>query len=357
MKTKAKVKKNGNKQLNRAKKSKNDEFYTRIEDIELELCHYTQHFNGKIIYMNADDPTVSNFFRYFTLKFNDLGLKKVIATCYKNRDIDLFSQNNDEHAIAIIYEGTKNSTGIPNKSDFKTIELQGDGDFRSEESIAFLKEADIVVTNPPFSLFRSYIAQLYEYNKKFIIIGSMNAITYKEIFPLIMENKLWLGINNGTKTYIVPDGYELKNSFIGTDGKKYITMGNTCWYTNLDHGYRHRKLELMSMQTNLKLNTRIINNKYAYRKYDNYDAIEVPYVSAIPSDYDGIMGVPISFLDKYNPEQFEILGLDDHRIKPPNWRGRGPEINGKSVYRRIIIKHKKQTKGDNDENNGKENQN
>lgn len=210
------------------------------------------------------------------------------------------------------------------------IDLKGDGDFRSEESIAFLKEADLVVTNPPFSLFREYVAQLIEYDKKFLIIGNMNAITYKEIFKLIKENKLWLGYCSGGQEFQVPETFSRANSYVGTDGNRYAKFGNICWYTNLTHKKRNEILETVAKY-----------DPNLYPKYDNYDAIEVSKVRDIPLDYDGIMGVPVTFLDKYNPQQFKILGMDDHRCEYPTWRGRGPDLNGKSIYRRIIIKNKK----------------
>ncbi|NCA94262.1 MAG: DNA methyltransferase, partial [Sphingobacteriia bacterium] len=216
-----------------------------------------------------------------------------------------------------------------------------------DECVELLKESDIVVTNPPFSLFREYVKQLFDYKKKFVIIGNMNAITYKEIFPLIKDNKMWLGAtgNGSDMVFAVPNGAEIaegdrqKAARLGYVGD-YTRLGNSCWYTNLDHGRRHRPLPLMTMADNKKFNKQIQKNENSYQKYDNYDAIEVPYTNAIPSDYEGVMGVPISFLDKYSPEQFEILGLDDHRLQFPKWRGRGPDLRGKAVYRRVIIRHK-----------------
>jgi hypothetical protein len=215
--------------------------------------------------------------------------------------------------------------------------LKEDGDFRSEECIKLLKKADIVVTNPPFSLFREYVAQLFEYGKQFLIIGNMNAITYKEVFPKIKENKMWLGVFSGAKKYLIPDGVNFKRSNIevGEDGKRYAKMGNTVWFTNLDHGRRHQPLNLMTMEENKKFNSKVKKSKTIYKKYDNYNAIEVPFTDVIPSDHEGVMGVPISFLDKYNPDQFEIIkfrhGAD----------GKDLAINGKTPYFRILIKHKK----------------
>lgn len=223
-----------NTNLQSAKKAKKDEFYTQLSDIERELKHYKDHFKDKVVYCNCDDPWVSNFFRYFSFKFETLGLKKLITTCYKNQDINLFSQNDSETAIYLEYEGEKKDNKVPKIEDIGIKHLKGDGDFRSPECIELLKQADIVVTNPPFSLFREYVAQLIKYDKKFIILGNLNAITYKEIFKLIKENKLWLGYNNASKTYQVPDDFEQNNTFFDEDGKKYAKMGNTGWFTNID---------------------------------------------------------------------------------------------------------------------------
>jgi len=269
--------------LNRAKKNKNDEFYTRLVDIENELKHYKNHFKDKVVYCNCDDPRVSNFYKYFSLNFHHLGLKKLITTCYRNQDINLFSQEQSEKAVKLIYEGEVGDDNLPHEEHIKVTELQGDGDFRSLECINILKEADIIVTNPPFSLFRDYVSQLMNYNKKFLIIGNMNALTYKEIFPLIKNDELWLGYNS-VKEFIQPDGTIKK-------------FGNILWYTNLDHTKRHEEIILYRRY-----------NESDYPKYDNYNAIEVSKVANIPEDYEGIMGVPITFLNKYNPEQFEVLG-------------------------------------------------
>ena len=316
------AKKNSN--LHAAKREQNNEFYTQLADIENELKHYTEHFRGKVVYCNCDDPRVSNFFHFFSFNFERLGLKKLISTCYKNRDMDLFSQHNVEKAMALIYEGDKDGNKIPSKEEIDLIKLEGDGDFRSRECIEFLKQADIVVTNPPFSLFREYVGQLVKYNKKFLIIGSQNAITYKEIFPLIRENKIWLG-NNQVKEFLQPDG-------------TIKTFGNISWYTNLEHNKRHEKMILVKKYK---------GNEEEYPKYDNYDAIEVSKVANIPMDYDGYMGVPITFLDKYNPEQFEIVG-SDYMVKEgylpeiinPNWSGKVDRayLKGKRLYSRLLIK-------------------
>jgi len=291
-----------NKDLNKAKAAKKDEFYTRLEDIELELKHYRQHFKGKTVLCNCDDPRCSNFFRYFTLNFEVLGLKKVIATCYKNQDVDLFSQHECEKAVYQIYEGDKNHNRKVDDEEIEVKYLEGDGDFRSKECVALLEESDIVVTNPPFSLFREFVSFLVQHNKKFIIIGNVNAIKYKEIFPLIMGNKLWLGasIHSGDREFQVPDDYPLQASScrIDENGKKYIRVKGVRWYSNLDYEERHESIPLF--------------RKYApndYPKYVNYDAIEVSKTADIPCDYDGLMGVPITFMDKYNPDQFEIVGM------------------------------------------------
>ena len=290
------------KNLNKAKEAKKDEFYTQLEDINNELRHYREHFRGKIVLCNCDDPRVSNFFTYFAYNFEYLGLKKLITTCYKNQDADLFSQGQCEKAVYLVYEGDKNGNHIPDAEEIGVLPLKGDGDFRSRECIELLKEADIVVTNPPFSLFREYVAQLMEYDKKFLIIGNVNAITYKELFPLIMQNKIWMGasIHSGDRKFWVPDGYELQAAGCGMDetGKKYIRVKGVRWFTNLDDKERHDNL--------------ILYKKYTpeeYPKYENFDAIEVGKTADIPFDYEGMMGVPITFLDKYNPDQFEILGL------------------------------------------------
>ena len=284
-----------------AKVSKKDEFYTQLEDIEKEMRYYQDHFRGKVVYCNADDPRISNFFHYFSHNFERLGLKKLITTCYKNQEMDLFSMHDQESAIALVYEGEKDNGRVPTVENIGVIELKGDGDFRSPEAIEFLKEADIVVTNPPFSLFREYVAQLMEYEKDFIIIGNQNAITYKEIFPLIKENKMWLGVSmNGSNRYFrVPDDYPLteKTGKI-ENGVKYAFVKSVVWFTNLENQKRNEELILYKKY-----------NDEDYPTYDNYNGIEVSRVNNIPMDYQGVMGVPITFLHKYNPKQFEILDL------------------------------------------------
>lgn len=324
--------------LRKADKAKEDEFYTQLNDISNELKHYKEHFKGKTVLCNCDDPRISNFFHYFSYNFETLGLKKLITTCYKNQERDLFSQNNSEKAIYLEYCGEKNGSKIPTVEEIGIHELQGDGDFRSKECIELLKEADIVVTNPPFSLFREYVAQLITYDKKFLIIGNQNALTYKEIFPLIKENKLWLGYNNGDMKFKVPDYYTPRTTrfWIDETGQKWRSMGNTCWYTNLDIAKRHEDLILYKSYSETE-----------YSKFDNYDAINVNKTAEIPFDYDGLMGVPITFLDKYNPEQFEVIdGIGRYSIlKNEETKAAGKYlsmVNGKAIYFRIIIQRRKQ---------------
>ena len=322
----------GNKSLHAANRAKNDEFYTELADIDKELRHYKHHFKNKTVYCNCDDPRVSNFFHYFSHNFETLGLKKLMATCYKSQAADLFSQNDSEQAVYLIYEGDKNGNRVPDPSEIQVLPLQGDGDFRSEECIALLKQADIVVTNPPFSLFREYVAQLVEYGKKFLIIGNKNAITYKEIFPLIKDDKMWLGVTPmGTDMLFgVPEHYAETLVQTKKSGSSYRIIdgevkarAQACWFTNLDHDKRHEELILYKRYTSEE-----------YPHYDNYDAVDVSKVAEIPCDFDGAMGVPITFLDKYNPEQFEIIkfrkGNDEQDLS----------INGKYPYFRVLIKRK-----------------
>jgi hypothetical protein len=332
-------KKTLNNNLHKAKNAKKDEFYTQLPDIERELKHYTRHFKGKVVLCNCDDPSVSNFFHYFAHNFEKLKLKKLITTCYKNQDMDLFSRNISEKAIYLEYEGDKNDNKVPDIEEIGKKHLKGDGDFRSKECIELLKQADIVVTNPPFSLFREYVAQLVEFEKKFIIIGNHNAITYKEIFSLIKDDKIWLGYMHPEK-FIVPDYYEQREcrSWRDENGVNWRSLGNACWFTNLDINKRHEDL--------------ILYEKYSpdeYLTYDNYDAINVDKTKDIPADYDGVMGVPITFLDKYNPDQFEIIGLIAGNIRglagiPSKIDKDGPYINGKLKYGRILIRNRKRQK-------------
>lgn len=286
-----------NAKLRKAKAGKKDEFYTQLSDIENELKHYKAHFKGKTVFCNCDDPRVSNFTRYFILNFAALGLKKLIATCYKNQDINLFSEHKAEKAVYMEYTGTDATNAIPSLDDIKVKELRGDGDFRSMECIELLKEADIVVTNPPFSLFREYIAQLIKYDKKFIIVGHQNAIGYSDIFPLFQQNKIWLGygFKGGAAHFI--STYEDK-AVAGNHKEGMIRVSGVMWFTNLEIAKRHEPLPLFRSYT-----------PEVYPKYENFDAINVDKTVDIPFDYDGYMGVPITFMDKYSPEQFEIVGL------------------------------------------------
>ena len=253
--------------IDKAKEAKKDEFYTQLDDINKELKHYREHFRGKTVLCNCDDPRIRNFFTYFAYNFEFLGLKKLITTCYKNQNVDLFSQNQSEQAVYLIYEGDKNGNHIPDVNEIGVMPLKGDGDFRSKECIELLKEADIVVTNPPFSLFREYVAQLMEYNKKFIIIGNQNAITYKEIFPLIQDNKIWLGasIHSGDRKFCVPDDYELNASSCGIDenGKKFIRVKGVRWFTNLDYNERHEDLILYKHYTPEEYQAAVVRNEAA----------------------------------------------------------------------------------------------
>jgi len=301
-----------NKILHNAKNVKKDDFYTQLSDIEKELTKYKKYFKNKVVYCNCDDPRISKFFHYFSYNFENLGLKKLITTCYKNNEVNLFSQSNAEKAIYLEYTGDKNNNKIPDLEEIGVKKLNGDGDFRSEECINLLKQADIVVTNPPFSLFREYVAQLIQYNKKFLIIGHQNAITYKETFKLIKEKKMWLGhsIKSGDREFQVHDSYVLSSKSQRTvDGKKYVRVPGIRWFTNLDYKERHENFDLYKKY-----------NPKEYLKYNNYDAINVDKTKDIPENYDGVMGVPITFMDKYRPQQFEILGMttgrDEFEAKP-----------------------------------------
>ena len=319
-----------NQTLHIAKFSKKDEFYTQLSDIESELKHYEVHFKNKVVFCNCDDPRNSNFFNYFAYNFENLGLKKLLTTCYKNQEKDLFIQEESENAVFLEYTGDKNGNKVPDAEEIGIIPLQGDGDFRNQESIELLKQSDIVVTNPPFSLFREYVAQLIKYDKKFLIIGNINAITYKEIFKLIKENKAWLGINmgRGISGFIVPDHYELygTETCIDSFGNRIISPNNCLWLTNLDTSKRHEDIVLSKTY---------YGNESEYPKFDNYDAINVNKTKDIPMDYRGIMGVPITFLHKFNPEQFELVkfrkGNDDKDLS----------IDGKCPYFRILIKNRR----------------
>lgn len=337
---------NLNRNLGDAKKAKEDEFYTQLNDIERELKHYRQHFRGKVVYCNCDDPRVSNFFHYFSYSFERLGLKKLITTCYKNQDSDLFSENNSEQAIYLEYEGDKNQNMVPDPQEIGIKPLKGDGDFRSDEAIGLMKQVDIVVTNPPFSLFREYVSQLIEHDKKFVLVGSQNAITYKEVFGLIRDNKLWLGYNNGDMKFRVPDHYAPRavRFWVDEEGNKWRSLGNACWFTNLDLAKRHEDLILYKTY-----------NPDEYPTYANFEGIEVGRTEHIPMDYAGAMGVPITFLDKHNPDQFEILG-NSRELGVPitrvaekgTYTQGGPRFylaNGDGTYRRmydrLVIRNKR----------------
>ena len=323
----------GNTNLHDAKCNQKDEFYTQLVDIENELRHYREHFRGKIVYCNCDDPRVSNFFHYFSYNFQHQGLKKLITTCYRNQQRDLFSQHDSEKAIMLEYDGFRDGERVPRAEDIGITHLRGDGDFRSRECIELLKQADIIVTNPPFSLFREYVAQLVKYEKKFLIIGHQNAITYKEIFPLIKENKLWYGpsISSGDREFGVPDHYPLTAAShrIDAGGRKYVRVKGVRWFTNLEHQKRNEELILYKYYS-----------PEEYPTYDNYDAINVNKTKDIPVDYGGVMGVPVTFLDKFNPSQFEILGLDRPLITELTGKQSRFRINGKEMYARIAIRNK-----------------
>lgn len=358
----------GNSQLSAAKKAKNDEFYTRMTDIEHELVHYRKHFKGKVVLCNCDDPFESNFFKYFALNFNPLGLKKLIATCYSGSPIaggeyqpSLFDDDVDEDtgrhrraykAVVNVFRDTTGDGGLDmddirnllDSGENELTELHGDGiygagDFRSKECLELLDEADIVVTNPPFSLFREYVATLMDYDKKFVIVGNQNAITYKEAFPLLRDDRLWLGYNK-VKEFVVPSADHPERGNIVTDGKGGLIakFGNICWYTNLDIDKRHEDLILYR---------RYKEDPSRYPKYDNYDAIEVSKVKDIPEDYYGVMGVPITFMDSYNPEQFEIIGCSESEgrgfsngLWNPESGIAQPTIGGRKVYKRLFIRRR-----------------
>ena len=332
--------KSQNKNLHKAKEAKKDEFYTQLSDIERELKHYKHHFKDKVVYCNCDDPRVSNFFHYFSYNFDKLGLKKLITTCYKSQTWDLFSDNSSERAIYLEYNGDKNGNKVPDPEEIGIHHLDGDGDFRSRESIELLKQADIVVTNPPFSLFREYVAQLIEYDKKFLIVGHQNAISYRDIFKLIQEDKIWLGYGfKGGAAHFINTNYE-DYATAGDHQEGMIRVSGVHWFTNLDISKRHDDLILYKTY---------LGNESEYPHYDNYNAIEVSKTKDIPMDYQGFIGVPITFLDKYNPEQFEILGLsasagyNEEIVGIPflGIKDARPLINNKNTYARVFIKSKR----------------
>ena len=351
-----------NSNLNDSAKNKQDEFYTQLSLIESELKHYKQHFKGKTVLCNCDDPFESNFFKFFAMNFNSLGLKKLIATCYATspvvgKELDYYegasgqlsflpqtnsiptNEKRRPYRVEITEVKDENADGrtdladveylLKNKKNVLTL-LSGDGDFRSPECVDLLKQSDIVCTNPPFSLFRDYMAQLVEYKKDFLIIGNLNAVKYKEILPLFMTDKVWLGYNSGHYWFKVPDSYEEKKTDfkIDKDGQKWRRMGNICWFTNLDIEKRHEDMTLF--------------RKYAsklYPKYDNYDAIEVSRTADIPCDYYGVMGVPITFMSQYSPEQFKIVGVLNSG-SANEYDFAKAVLNGKQLYARILIRRK-----------------
>lgn len=334
-----------NKNLNAAKAAKNDEFYTQMPDIEAELGHYEKHFKGKVVLCNCDDPFQSNFVKYFMLKFKKLGLKQLISTCYKSQNADLFSQNDSEQAVYMVYNGEQKGN-MPDWDARKVYPLKGDGDFRSEECINLLKSSDIVCTNPPFSLFRPYISQLIQCDKKFLVLGRMSAVHYSEIFPLIKDNKIWMGYGfNLSMVYKAPysNNLEANQKYVRSKGydpnENYIKVPAICWFTNLDHDKRHEELVLYKKYSSAE-----------FPNYDNFAGIDVSEVSKIPSDYNGYLGVPDTFLGNYNPEQFEIIGLGCGNLAKEigitkNHRGRTDlayTVNGtaKCPYSRVIIKRK-----------------
>ena len=326
----------GSRGLSEAKRAKKDEFYTQLVDIENEVRHYTAHFRGKTVLCNCDDPRISNFFHYFASNFERLGLRRLISICYKNQEPDLFSMNQSERAIWLEYFGDRNGNRVPDPEEIGIRELKGDGDFRSAECIELLKQADIVVTNPPFSLFREFVAQLFEYQKQFLIIGNVNAISYKNIFEQIQANRLWLGksIHSGDREFEVPATYPLNAAGCRetADGKRFIKVKGVRWFTNLDYKERHEDLVLYETYSPEK-----------YPTYDNYAAINVNKTAEIPMDYNGVMGVPITFLDRYSPDQFEIIGITNHGDMAgiPFKNGNCfAEVGGKRMYVRIFIRRK-----------------
>ncbi len=339
------TKKVKNQSLGKAREAKQDEFYTQLSDIENELKHYRNHFKSKVVYCNCDDPRVSNFFHYFSYNFEKLGLKKLITTSYKSQERDLFSRNDSEHAVYLEYKGTRGKGNVPDPETIGIKHLRGDGDFRSVESVALLKKADIVVTNPPFSLFREYLAQLITNDRKFLIVGNQNAVSYNEVFPFVKDGKIWLGHNSGDMAFKVPAYYPPRDTryWVDADGQKWRSMGNTCWFTNLDIAKRHEEL--------------ILYKEYSpdeYPTYANYNAIEVGNASNIPRNFKGAMGVSVTFLSKFNPDQFEIVGSSKTLAKPMSALAKkgtysqgGPRFylsNGDGTYQRlydrIVIKNK-----------------
>ncbi len=353
-----------NTNLSDAKRAKKDEFYTQYDDIQREVNAYIEYnsdaFRGKTVLLPCDDPEWSNFTRFFAQNFEFFGLKKLISTSYaadcKPADIpyqlsmfETESPKFDEkktrsHGKIFTLTHDTNKSGRIDIDDLQWDYLEGDGDFRSNEIKRYRDEADIIITNPPFSRFREFLAWIIESGKQFAIIGNMNAITCKEVFPLIKENKIWLGasIHSGDREFRVPENYPLQAAGFRVDekGNKFIRVKGVRWYTNIEHGRRHQPLMLMTMEDNIAFSRHKEIRGVGYKKYDEYNAIEVSFTDAIPSDYDGVMGVPISFLDKYNPEQFEIIGIDRYVEDNPHY-GRRFTIDGKEVYARLLIRHKR----------------
>lgn len=358
-----------NKLLSEARSAKNDEFYTQFEDIQKEINAYLEYnpdvFRGKTVLLPCDDPEWSNFTRFFAQNFQNFGLKKLISTSYAVESKDLkesyqmtlfemeapqFDNNKTRtHGKIFTLSHDKNKSGKIDIDDLEWSYLDGDGDFRSDEVMALRDEADVIITNPPFSLFREFLAWVLEVNKKFLIIGNINCITYKEVFPRIKNNEIWLGNGMGRwiSGFIVPDSYDLYGTEARLDksGNRIVATNNCLWLTNLDHGRRHRALSLMTKDDNLKFSKHKVIKENGYLEYENYDAIDIPFTDAIPSDYDGVMGVPITFLDKYNPSQFEIIWTTDRGgdgmledIKKPHTRYDAPVINGNGTYKRILIR-------------------
>lgn len=325
---------NGN--LNKAKKAKNDEFYTQLSDIENEMKYYREHFKGKVVYMNCDDPQDSNFWKYFSLNFDFFGIKKLISTHFDESE-PTCKMTLDRDDSGRMHDFGRDKNGVP----VGRIEpLKQNGDFRSNESIGLLKEADVVVTNPPFSLFREYIAQLMEHEKEFIVLGTQNAITYKEVFPLLKDNKMWVGNNYGGMKFQVPDEYEAKSVYVDDNGRKFQKLGNLTWYTNLEFPKRFEEQILYRTYD---------ENEDDYPKYDNYNAINVDKVKDIPMDYKGVMGVPITFMNNHNPKQFEVLGATESEGKGfsnglflcDEDHPTQPVVKGKRKYKRIFIRNLK----------------
>jgi len=334
------------KTLLKAKKRKNDEFYTQLTDIEKELRHYRPHFDGKAVYCNCDDPRVSNFFYYFSYNFRKLNLRKLVTTCYRNQNPDLFSRHDTDRAIKLEYDGFRDGDNVPRPDDTDIIPLEGDGDFRSSECVELLKKADIVVTNPPFSLFREYVSQLVKYEKKFLIIGDKNAPSYKDMFNLFKERRIWIGNASMSQDMLfdVPDDEAKRLLETEKEGSAYKRVGGkikarakAVWFTNMDFPKRHEDMVLYRHY-----------DPDDYPRYDNYDAINVDRVADIPIDYDGAMGVPITFLDKHNPDQFEILDANGIRANdrvPVKGHGlikdKEGAVHGRPKFARIVIRNRR----------------